>query len=90
MDNILLLAAGGGITILGTFVFIGVVIGLIIAAGFSLLIISHLLKKSNNLGDVLPGLSDYSTDSFGPAFFGKNYGRTRKKTYDFKGNVVSK
>lgn len=68
---------------------VAIILGLFIGAGITLIVTSILIRRSNNLGDVLPTLSDYSTDTFGSSFFGKDYGKTKgKKIYDFPNNSI--
>lgn len=59
-----------------------VVLGTVLGVGVALIIISNILKKSNNLGDDLPTLSDYSTDRFASSFYGRDYGKTKNKIKD--------
>lgn len=40
--------------------------------------ISTIYLAANTLGDDLPELKDYSTDNFGGAFFGADYGKKTK------------
>lgn len=63
-------------------ILLAIIIGVAFGISISLFILSSLLRKSNNLGDVLPTVSDYSTDSFGSAFYGRDYGKTKNKIKD--------
>lgn len=60
--------------IIGIFI-ICIAIGIMLGVALTLFVVANLITKSCNFGDETPKLSDYSSNKFASAYFGRDYGK---------------